>query len=83
MSALSDPFNKGDFIEVTTKEEWKDTFRDFGVIRGTALDSRGRTGEASFKLWMNSPGNNNEVTFDLNYVHVTLLFPAFVARGEA
>ncbi len=75
-------FVKGDLIEVTTLEKWAGTFRDFGTIRGTALDTRGMSGPASFRLWLNSPGLQAEITIDLNYVNVKTLFTAMVARGE-
>lgn len=75
-------FTKGDLIEVTTLEKWKGTFRDFGTIRGTAMDTRGRSGEAKFRLWLNSPGLQAELTIDLNYVDVKTVFDAMLARGE-
>jgi hypothetical protein len=75
-------FVKGDLIEVTTRKQWVGTFRDFGTIRGTALDTRGLGGPSSFKLWLNSPGLQAELTIDLNYVDVKTVFAALVARGE-
>jgi hypothetical protein len=75
-------FTKGDLIEVTTLEKWKGTFRDFGTIRGTALDTRGLSGPARFKMWLNSPGLQAELEIDLNYVDVKTVFTAMVARGE-
>jgi hypothetical protein len=79
---MHEGFREGDHIEVTTQEKWKGTFRDFGTLRGTAMDTRGLTGMASFRLWMNAPGNNNTVQLDLNYVDVRVLFVPDVARGD-
>ena len=80
---MHEGFTKGDLIEVRTQARWAGTFRDFGTIRGTALDTRGQGGPAKFQLWLNAPGNNNVLTLDLNYVDVTTVFTAMVARGEA
>lgn len=75
-------FTKGDLIEVTTQEKWRGTFRDFGTIRGTTLDTRGAGGEAKFRLWLNAPGLQTTLEIDLNYVDVVTVFTAMVARGE-
>lgn len=79
---MHEGFTKGDLIEVTTRERWAGTFRDFGTIRGTAMDTRGQGDPAKFHLWLNAPGNNNLLTLDLNYVDVKTVFTADVARGD-
>jgi len=75
-------FKKGDLIEVTTRKQWAGTFRDFGTIRGTAMDTRGLGDPARFRVWLNSPGLQAEIEVDLNYVDVKTVFVAMLARGE-
>jgi hypothetical protein len=41
MMPVIDAFNKGDYIEVTPLEKDRGTHKDWGVLRGTALDGFG------------------------------------------
>lgn len=74
-------FKVGDFIEVTPQERDKGTDKDFGVIRGTALDERGLTGLASFRVVPN--GMEGVLVFDLNHHDVKRLFRPGRERGRA
>lgn len=80
-----DPFNKGDFIAVTPLQRDLGTFKDWGVIRGTALNNVSRSGSSVFNL-RPDPAictlDNRELTlrFNANEVDVRLLFSATVAR---
>lgn len=77
MKEPSDRFTVGDFIEITPGPN----VEDFGIIRGTALDSRGLTGPAYFNVQV--PTGRDEATtmrFSLNEVTVKRLFSASVAR---
>lgn len=76
---LSDPFTRGDHIEVTAKRSTP----DFGTLRGTALDTRGIAGRAAFRLELaTGPLLSDKAVLDLNLneVHVKRLFSADVAR---
>lgn len=75
-----DSFEAGDFIQVTSPYP----ARDFGTIRGTALESRGHIGEAGFSVMI--PGGDiakeeQVLRFNLNEVNVVNLFVASVARS--
>jgi hypothetical protein len=75
---LNPRFTEGDFIEVSPG----DGETDFGVVRGTALDSRNQVGWADFKMAVNVGGGRTvEMHFNLNHVHVTNLFKADHARS--
>lgn len=71
----SEPFKAGDFIEV--RSSTSKATDDFGVIRGTALDSRGRTGLAGFRVEL---PDKQKLQFSLNNVTVKTLFRADIAR---
>lgn len=62
----------GDFIEVTPTDKDKGTYKDFGAIRGTALDERGYTGWSDFRIRPN--GTDMVLNFNLNFVEVKNLF---------
>lgn len=84
MAAL-DAFTKGDFIEVTPLERDKGTRRDWGVLRGTAMDNLSKGGTAVFNL-LPDPAVRTyenavlELRFNANEVDVRLLFSARIAR---
>lgn len=61
-------FSAGDRIEVRWIEG-QFTGPDFGVVRGTALQSRGHTGYADFTVDV----AGTEMHFNLNYVEVKVL----------
>lgn len=65
-------FKVGDFIEATPNERDKGTDKDFGVLRGTALDERSQTGYSAFRIRLN--GTDQIVLLNLNYVDVKTLF---------
>jgi hypothetical protein len=75
-------FKRGDYIEVTPVKSDLDTGRDFGIIRGTALEDRGLTGLATFSMALNIAGRVKVIALNLNFVEVRTLFRADVARGE-
>lgn len=66
-------FKVGDFIEVTASEKDRGTDKDFGIIRGTALDERSQTGYATFRVRPNGLPDQ-EIMFNLNHVDVKTLF---------
>lgn len=77
MKEPSDTFTAGDFIEITPGPNME----DFGTIRGTALDSRGRSGPAYFNVQVpTAPDGASTLRFSLNEVTVKRLFSASVAR---
>lgn len=77
--ARHDSFHKGDQIEVTAAFGTD----DFGTIRGTAMDTRGQTGDAGFGMLIVTDGSAQNLYFNLNRVDVKLLFDAGVARRMA
>lgn len=77
--AHHDSFHEGDHIEVTAAYKTD----DFGVIRGTAMDTRDQIGDASFRVRIVSDGIEQELHFNLNRTNVALLFDAEVARRIA
>jgi hypothetical protein len=85
--SVIDPFMPGDFIEVTPLENERGTHRDWGVLRGTALDEVNRSGSAVFFMeparvvrTAASPHDPVQFRFNANEVDVRLLFSAKVAR---
>ena len=86
MAAL-DAFRKGDHIEVMPLERDRNTFKDWGVLRGTALDSLSMGGTAIFNLKPDPAIRtyqepNLQLRFNANEVDVRLLFSAAVARTQ-
>lgn len=86
MAAL-DAFSKGDHIEVMPLERDRNTFKDWGVLRGTALDGLRVGGTAIFNLKPDPVLRTYEephlkLRFNANEVDVRLLFSARVAREQ-
>ena len=81
-------FERGDFIEVRPIARHIGTALDFGVIRGTALDTCGYTGLDTFSvgIQVQEPTDNTTpvsyiyLDFNLMDVVVTNLFRAHIAR---
>lgn len=74
-------FQKGDFIEVTPRESDKGGgVGDFGVLRGTAMNTLPRSGSATFQILLMIGGMPTTMTLSCNTVDVRLLFSAHVAR---
>lgn len=83
--AVIDAFNTGDFIAVTPLERNLGTHRDWGVLRGTALDNVSRSGHAIFEMRPDPAIRTYQepqltLRFNANEVDVRLLFSARVAR---
>jgi hypothetical protein len=85
MMPVIDAFNKGDYIEVTPLEKDRGTHKDWGVLRGTALDGLGKGGMAIFNLQVPTLRTFEnpalELRFNANDVDVRLLFSAKIARS--
>lgn len=79
---ISGKIRVGDHVEITPMEKDLRTPRDFGVIRGTALDDRSLGGEASFRVQLNIDGLSEPPVLPiyLNTVQVRVLFSAGIAR---
>lgn len=65
-------FTRGDFIEVTAPED-----EGGAVYRGVALDTRGHTGHAVFRIEV----EHQILHFNLNFAKVERLFSADLARA--
>ena len=81
--SVQEPFNRGDYIAVTPLAGNLGTTRDFGMLRGTALDGLHRTGSAIFRMQvtdLQSPNKPLEIRLNANDVDVELIFAASVAR---
>lgn len=80
---MSSPFKKGDLLQVTVTK----TDRTPGLLStfvGTALDTRGISGWADFRLRVitDTQGHTADIDFNLNQVEAVRLFSADVARDE-
>lgn len=81
--AVLEGFSRGDYILVTPLDKNLGTVRDFGTLRGTALDGLSRAGHAIFRMQvthLQSPDKPLEIRLNANEVDVELIFAASVAR---
>lgn len=78
-------FEAGDQIEVRPKQRHIGTDKDFGVLRGTAMETRGHTGDARFSIDLNISGKVDPtvIQLNLNNVEVRRTFDANLARSIA
>lgn len=81
---ISTKISVGDHVEITPVEADLRTPRDFGVIRGTALDVAQYGGSAWLRVQLDIDGMTEPpvLSIYLNTVNVRVLFNAGIARHQ-